>query len=192
MGSKSSYDDTKGADRVWISGPTINAVVNTGTVGDSVANIGFATVNVSNPTIYAVVNTTATSGTATVNINGSATIFAVVNTATAKTLITLPITLSTNSVATLAVPTNANKIYVTNLLINSDATVRVNLLSHDAHLNGNASIGVTLAPLGGWVETGAPNSPTYIGNASGALVITKLDLTGTSSKVSGKVVYYQE
>jgi hypothetical protein len=40
-----------------VSAPTIYAVVNTGTAGDSVANIGFATVAVSTPTLYAIVNT---------------------------------------------------------------------------------------------------------------------------------------
>ena len=114
------------------------------------------------------------------------------NAGTTKTLVSLPVAMSTNSVATVAVPTNAQTMYITNLLLNSDATVRVNILSGVTYLSGNATIGITLNPGGGWVETGAPDSPTYIGNPSGAIVIQKLDLTGTIAKVSGKVVYFQE
>lgn len=114
------------------------------------------------------------------------------NAGTTKTLVSLPVAMSTGSVATIAVPTNAQTMYITNLLLNADATVRVNILSGVTYCNGNASIGITLNPGGGWVETGAPDSPTYIGCPSGAIVVQKFDMTATSAKIAGKLVYFQE
>lgn len=116
------------------------------------------------------------------------------NVGTSKTLIPLSIAMSTNSIATLAVGTGGNAIFkITNVLLNSDASVRISIKSGATYLTGNASIGITLNPGGGWVETGAPDSPTYLGLASGAaIVLEKLDLTATIAKIGGKIVYFQE
>ena len=176
---------------VAVSTPTLFAVVNTGAAGvqNSMVTINprtdyFGLVSISGN----VVNLTGTSNIGSVSVLGGAIKIGGTN----KTLVNLPIALSVGSIATIAVPTNANTVYVTNFLLNSDATVRVNILSGVTYLNGNASIGVTLNPSGGLVETGSPDSPTYIGCPSGALVVQKLDLTGTSSKLSGKVIYFEE
>ena len=113
------------------------------------------------------------------------------NAGTTKTLIPLPITLSTSSVATIAVPSNLFK--VTQLLLNSDATVRLSLKSGVTYLTGNASLGVTLNPGGGWVESGSPDSPVYIGLANAAsLVVEKFDMTGTKANIGGKIIYFDE
>jgi len=114
------------------------------------------------------------------------------NAGTTKTLINLPVGFSVASITTIAVPTNVNSVYVTNLLLNSNATVRITLKSGVTYLTGNASIGVTLNPGGGLVMTGSPDSPSWIGLPSGALVVEKFDLTATSAQIAGNIVYYQE
>lgn len=114
------------------------------------------------------------------------------NAGTTKTLVNLPIAMSTGSVATIAVPTTNQRIKVANLVLNSDATVRVAFKSGVTYLTGNASIGITLNPGGGWIQTGAPDSPSWIGLPSGAFVIEKLDLTGTVAKIGGNVIYFDE
>jgi hypothetical protein len=155
------------------------ASVNVGGIAAGINSIGFATVSV---------------GAGISNI-GFATVTGIVSAniaGTTKTLASLPIAMSAGSVATIAVPTNANRMYITNLLLSSNATARINILSHDVYLMGNASCGVTLNPGSGWVETGSPDSPTYIGNPSGAIVIQKFDMTATAANITGKVVYYQE
>lgn len=126
-----------------------------------------------------------------VNFIGFATVWGL-NVGTNKTLINLPIGFSTASVVTVAVPTNVNTIKITNMLLNSDATVRFTIKSGVTYLTGNASIGITLNPGGGFIMTGAPDSPSWIGLPSGALVIEKLDLTATAAKIAGNVVYFQE
>jgi hypothetical protein len=116
------------------------------------------------------------------------------NAGTTKTWIPLPVALSTSSVVTVAVPTGGNALfYIGNLVFNSDATVRVSIKSGVTYLTGNASIGITVNPGGGWVESGSPDSPTYIGLASGAaIVVEKFDMTGTKANLGGKVNYFQE
>jgi hypothetical protein len=116
------------------------------------------------------------------------------NAGSAKTMYNLPIALSAGSIATIAVPTGGNALfYITQNLINSDATVRVSIKSGVTYLTGNASIGITLNPGGGWVEDGGVDAPNYIGLASGAaIVIEKFDMTATSAKVGGKIMYFQE
>lgn len=156
-------------------GLTTTTIGNSPVLGAGVNNIGFATVKVDSGTQFIGLVTAWNR-----------------NAGTTKVLASIPVAMSTNSIATIAVPTNANTVYVTSLLLNSDATVRINILSGVTYLNGNVTIGITLNPGGGWVETGAPDSPTYIGNPSGAIIIQKLDLTGTIAKISGKVVYFQE
>jgi len=152
-------------------------------INAGVNNIGFATVTLSGGMA------TVTLGTRLASTTDS---IATKNAGTNKTLLGAPITLSTSSQATLAVPTNANTMYITNLVLNSDATVRVSILSGVTYLTGNASIGITLNPGGGWVESGSPDSPVYIGCPSGSLVVQKFDMTGTSAKIGGKVIYFQE
>ena len=176
-----------------------------------VNNIGFATVTPINQALVAsTVNIGSVSvlgggiglnagvnsiGFATVTLTGAGnpSVFSV-NVGTNKTLIPLPLTLTTASIATIAVATGGNAIFkVTNILLNSDATVRLNILSGATYLNGNVTVGITLNPGGGWVESGAPDSPIYLGLASGAaIVLQKFDLTATSAKIGGHLTYFQE
>ncbi len=116
------------------------------------------------------------------------------NAGTTKTIVSLPIALSTDSLATIAVPTGGNAIFkATNLLVSSNATVRINIKSGVTYLTGNASLGVNLFPGGGWVETSSPDSPIYLGLASGAaLVVEKADSGGLLAQIGGKVSYFSE
>ena len=108
-----------------------------------------------------------------------------------KTFIHKNIELSTSSVATLYVATETFKI--TQVLLNSDATVRVSIKSGVTYLTGNASIGITLNPGGGWVENGSPRSPLYYGLAvDQGVVLEKFDMTGTSARIGGKVILIDE
>ena len=53
--------------------------------------------------------------------------------------------------------------------------------------------GINLFPGGGFVESGSPDSPTYIGLASGAaIVIEKADSGGLISQIGGKLLFFQE
>jgi hypothetical protein len=112
---------------------------------------------------------------------------------TGKTLVNLPISfLSAGSQATIVVPGTNTSVYITNMLLNSDASVRVNIKSGVTYLTGNASVGITLNPGGGFVMSGSVDSPVWIGCPSGALIVEKLDLTGTSAKIGGNVVYFTQ
>lgn len=113
----------------------------------------------------------------------------VLNAGTTKTLVTLPIGLGNNSLSTLAVPTNAQRINVTQLILNSDATTSIAIKSGVTYLTGNASLAVKLSPTGGFVMNGSPDSPVWIGLPSGAIVIEKRDI-GIVSSVAGHFVYY--
>lgn len=169
------------------------------------AYIGLASVNVGG-TLPALTTGTAYIGLASVNIGGSlpalssgGNYIGLVtawsrNAGTAKILASLPITLSTGSQATIVVATGGSAIfYITNLLISSNATVRMNIKSGATYLTGNASLGINLNPGGGWVENGAPDSPLYLGLASGsALVIEKADSSGNVAQIGGKITYFQE
>src|SRR3990167_9732057 len=113
------------------------------------------------------------------------------NAGTTKTFLHRNIELSTNSTATLYVATETWK--ATHLLLNSNATVRVSIRSGVTYLTGNASIGITLNPGGGWVENGSPDSPIYSALAvDQGIVVDKLDLTATSALVSGKIKFFDE
>jgi len=114
------------------------------------------------------------------------------NAGTNKTLIGIPVALSTASQATIAVPATNLSIYVTSVLFNSDATVRLSIKSGVTYLTGNASIGITLNPGGGWVESGAPDAPIYISTPSASINIEKFDMTATKANVGGKLVYFTE
>lgn len=114
------------------------------------------------------------------------------NAGTTKTLVPLPVGLGNNSLATVAVPTNSNKINLTQLILNSNVTTEIAIKSGVTYLTGNASLGVTLFPGGGFVMNGAPDSPVWISLPSGAMVIEKRDPGGTVSKVGGNVIYFDE
>jgi len=114
------------------------------------------------------------------------------NAGTTKTLIGIPVALSTASQATIAVPATNLSIYITSVLFNSDATVRLSIKSGVTYLTGNASIGITLNPGGGWVETGSPDAPVYISTPSASINIEKFDMTATKANVGGKLVYFTE
>jgi hypothetical protein len=176
----------------------------------SVNKIGFATINVAGMSALVASNVNIGSvsilgggiginagvnniGFATVTLSGAGnpSVFAV-NVGTNKTLLNLPIGFSTASVVTVAVPATSASVKITNMLLNSDATVRFTIKSGVTYLTGNASIGITLNPGGGFIMTGSPDSPSWIGLPSGALVIEKFDLTGTSAKIAGNVVYFSE
>lgn len=163
---------------VSVLGGTINAVPQTSTL-----NIGSVSVLGGGIGLNAGVN-----GIGFVTVNGGF----IKNGGTNKTLVNLPIAFSTASITTVVTPSTSNSIYITNLLLNSNATVRITLKSGVTYLTGNASIGVTLNPGGGLVMTGSPDSPSWIGLPSGAFVVEKLDLTGTSAQIAGSVVYFQE
>jgi hypothetical protein len=114
------------------------------------------------------------------------------NAGSAKTLQNLPIAMSASSIATIVVPGTNTSVYITNMLLNSDASVRVNIKSGVTYLTGNASVGITLNPGGGFVMSGSVDSPVWIGCPSGALIVEKFDLTATSAKIAGNVVYFSE
>jgi hypothetical protein len=186
------------------------ATVRVADIAAGVNKIGFATVNVAGMSalVASTVNIGSVSvlgggiginagvnniGFATVTLSGAGnpSVFAV-NVGTNKTLLNLPIGFSTASVVTVAVPATSASVKITNMLLNSDATVRFTIKSGVTYLTGNASIGITLNPGGGFIMTGSPDSPSWIGLPSGALVIEKFDLTATSAKIAGNVVYFSE
>lgn len=114
------------------------------------------------------------------------------NAGTTKTLVNLPVGLGNNSLATVAVPTNEQRINTTQLILNSNVTTEIAIRSGVTYLTGNASLGVTLFPGGGFVMNGSPDSPVWISLPSGAMVIEKRDTGGTVSKVAGHVIYFDE
>ena len=114
------------------------------------------------------------------------------NAGTNKTLIPLPVGLGNNSIAVVATPTNAQKINVTQLVLNSNITTEIAIRSGVTYLTGNASLGMTIYPGGGFVMSGSPDSPSWIGLPSGALTIEKRDGGGTISKIGGGVIYFDE
>jgi hypothetical protein len=111
-----------------------------------------------------------------------------INAGTSKTIITLPIAFNA-STSTIAVPSTNLSIKVTNMILSADATVIVRMKSGVTYLTGNASLGVSLNPNGGFVLTGSPDSPSWIGLPSGSLVIEKNNIT---TNVAGSVVYFAE
>lgn len=114
------------------------------------------------------------------------------NAGTTKTLTQIPVAMSTSSQATIAVPATNLSVYVTSLLLSSDATVRVSVKSGVTYLTGNATIGITLNPGGGWVQRGSVDSPIYISTASASINIEKFDMTGTIAKLGGSIIYYTQ
>lgn len=114
------------------------------------------------------------------------------NAGSAKTLTPYALTLSTSSVVTIAVPTNAQSMYISNGVLSSDATVRVSIKSGVTYMTGNASLGITLNPGGGFIMPGGPDTPFWIGLPSGALVIEKFDMTATKANIGGTLVTFTE
>lgn len=172
---------------VSVLGGTIG--IGTGTLNIGSVSILGGTLKLADPNVFIGLATT---------VNGAGTQFIGLVTAwtrnagTTKTLASNPFNLSAGSVATIAVPSTNAVMYVANLLINSDATVRVSIKSGVTYLTGNASIGIVLNPGGGWVENGSADSPVYIGNPSGALVVEKFDMTATKANIGGKVIWWTE
>jgi hypothetical protein len=115
-----------------------------------------------------------------------------INTGTNKTLVIMSFGLGNNSLATVAVPTSAQRIKVTNLLLGSNITTEIAIKSGVTYLTGNATLGVTLFPGGGFELPGSPDSPSWIGLPSGALVVEKRDPGGTTSKIGGHAIYFDE
>ena len=109
------------------------------------------------------------------------------NAGTTKTLEIKNIGISASGNATIFVPTT--EFHVTHLLLSSDATVRVAILSGTTYLAGNASVGISLAPLGGFVENGSVDSPIYEGLANAAAFVIN---SSAAANIGGKVVYYEE
>lgn len=116
------------------------------------------------------------------------------NGGTNKTFIPMTVAFAQASIVTIAVPTGGGALFkITNLVLNSNATTRLNIKSGATYLTGNVSLGMTIYPGGGWVESGSPDSPTYIGLASGAaIVLEKFDTGGIISQIGGKLIYFQE
>ena len=154
------------------------------TLNNSVNSIGFATVNVANA-----IN-------ANVSLSDSKGFIGLVtaitrNAGTLKTLIPKNLSFATSSIATIVVPTNS--FYITKLILNSNATVRLNIKSGATYFTGNASLGININPGGGWVENGAVDAPVYIGLAAqAAIVIEKFDLSGVVSQIGGHLMYFDE
>lgn len=174
---------------VSVLGGTINAVLQTSTL-----NIG--SVSILGGSIVAAAGVNGI-GFVTAKIDAGTQFIGLVtawsrNAGTTKTLVSLPVGLGNNSLATVAVPTNANKINLTQLILNSNVTTEIAIKSGVTYLTGNASLGVTLFPGGGFVMSGAPDSPAWIGLPSGAMVIEKRDGGGTVSKIGGSVIYFDE
>lgn len=176
-----------------------------------IAGIGFATVNIANTYLAGNVtlddgslvgivgNVTLTDSKAFIGlattVNGAGTQFIGLVTAwtrnagTTKSLIPVTVNFSTTSVATIAVPTNANVMYVTSALLSANATTQLRIKSGVTYLTGNASIGISLNPGGGFMGTGSADSPVFIGCPSGAIVIEKNDIT---TSIGGSLIYFQE
>ncbi len=106
---------------------------------------------------------------------------------TTKTFVNVPIALNAAGSATLCVPTG--KFHVTHLLLSSNATVTVNIKSGPTYLAGNATIGISLVPGGGWIENGTTDAPTYEGLVAAAGLVIDTDST---AEVGGKVLYFDE
>ena len=78
------------------------------------------------------------------------------------------------------------------MILNSNITTEIAIRSGVTYLTGNASLGITLFPGGGFDAPGSPDSPSWIGLPSGSLHIEKRDPGGTVSKVTGHVIYFDE
>lgn len=170
--------------------------LNTSTLGLGDRFIGLVTATLgASPAFVGIVTIANSVGNATLNPSpnfiGLVTANAI-NIGTNKTLVSLPVGLGNNSLATVAVPTNANKIKVTNLVLGSNVTTEIAIKSGVTYLTGNASLGITLFPGGGFELPGSPDSPSWIGLPSGAIVIEKRDGGGTVSKIGGGLIYFDE
>lgn len=108
-----------------------------------------------------------------------------------KTFIPKTLAFAQASIVTIAVPTGTFK--VTNIVLNSNATTRINIKSGATYLTGNVSLGMTLFPGGGFVQNGSPDSPTFIGLAAqAAIVLEKFDTGGIISQIGGHLLYFDE
>lgn len=112
------------------------------------------------------------------------------NTGTSKTLIPKNSSFAQASIATIAVPSST--FYITDLILNSNATVGLRIKSGATYLIGNVSISVSLNPGGGWVQHGSPDSPVYQGLADAAAIVLEKEDFGQIAEIAGHLMYYDE
>jgi hypothetical protein len=165
---------------------TNDSVAIGGSLPAGVNGIGFATVNVVNLARTITGNLTLSDPKTFI---GSVTAWGL-NAGTTKTLIPKNFSFAQASVATVAVPSNTFKI--TSLIANSNATVGVRVKSGATYLIGNVSLSVMLNPGGGWVQHGSPDSPVYIGLASGAAIVVEKEDFGQVAEIAGHLIYFDE
>lgn len=113
---------------------------------------------------------------------------AVLNGGTNKTLIPLNISFAQASIATVAVPTNTFNI--TNIILNSNATVGIRIKSGATYLIGNVSISTMLNPGGGFVAPGSPDSPSFKGLANAAAIVLEKEDLGQVAEIAGHLIYF--
>ncbi len=168
------------------AGSAFIGLVSTASIQGKVSLVGNATLNASNAWI----------GLATVVVGASSAFIGLVSTASiqgkvetirAKTLEIIPIGMYNSGNATLFVPVGT--FYITSLVVSSSATQTLKILSGASYLVGNASVGITIFPGGGWVETGSVDTPIYKGLAANAAFVLNSSVTAS---VAGKIIYYVE
>lgn len=185
---------------VTIANTNIRAIAGNVTLADSRTFIGLTTTTLgASPAFIGIVtiaNTNIRTIAGNLTLSDSKTFIGLVtsisrNAGTTKTLIPKNLSFAQNSIATIAVP--ANTFYITKILLNSNATVRLNIKSGATYLTGNVSLGININPGGGWVEVGSPDAPVYIGLAATAgIVLEKFDSSGVVSQIGGSLVYFDE
>jgi len=197
----------KRASDMWVepeevtisSGATVTAILNSGaTVTQSgglpagTSYIGLATVDVganvawSDPGTYV--------GLATVDIGSQPSLPAGTNTIgdvriagskSAPTTATIGLYNSGN--ATVFVATNTFKIL--NMMIGVDLAEEIKVLSGTDYLVGNASVALSLAAEGGFVQNGSPDSPLYVATAAAKGFVINSSATGA---IGGSVTWIDE
>lgn len=173
---------------VTLSDPKTYIGLTTTTLGTGVSYVGLATVDIGTG------NSVAIKGNVT--LSDPKTFIGLVtavtrNAGTTKTLIPKTLAFAQASIVTIAVPSNTFNI--TSLVLNSNATVRLNIKSGATYLTGNATLGMNLVPGGGWVQEGSPDSPVYKGLAGAeAIVLEKADSSGVVSQIGGHLMYFDE
>ena len=170
---------------------TIYAVVNTSAAGDSVSNIGFATVAISNPTLYAVVNTSAAGvGNSMVTINPRTDYFGLVSVSGNVAVSSLPALVASNSnIGSVSV---LGGVINTNLNTGANYVGLVSVNGSVVNLNGTNNIG-SVSVLGGTINSVLQTSTLNVGSVSilGGVINTNLN-TGVNYiglvSINGSVV----
>ena len=177
-----TLSDPKGFIGLVTVGNNVNANVS---LGASAQFIGIVTVTNKDRTITGNVTLSDSKG-----FIGLATVISR-NAGTNKTLIHKTVAFAQASIVTIVVATN--NFFITQLVLNSNATVRLNIKSGATYLTGNVSLGMSINPGGGWVESGSPDSPVYLSLSTvQAIVLEKFDFGGVLSQIGGKLIYYDE